>query len=740
MATASGCGCGCGGASCLTEASGGYVRPRFFAGQLLTEDDLQLITDYVAAKNRLHNRDFLGEGVVCGLEVLCHPCESGEVRVRPGHALDCCGNDIVVPCEQVLDINSMVHELRVKTLGGYDCGDPCASQGASAPVVAGASATSTTGGDTTGTTTTTTTATSTARRYSLYVDYCEEPADPVAPYATDEPCGPTACEPSRIREGYRFELRCEAPKAKPDDVYTRIAACLSGIPTQKGWGARGRMWEMLAGPIPTALSTFRGTTKLDFRQDDADAMTTTLERLRKTTAGGVKAAQGQKGPDVGALRGGLDDLRTLVMSAARLNSLPEADREQAMKQFGLENAVREASKVAQTAAAWAQPHIDDATDDPYERRLAQALTTDGPGYTDPGLAQEERDSVLNQLAVQGVPMNAELLRYQEETLADMKAWLLQRLDCSASATDCGLRNDVAQIDVESSGTTGTVTAERVAASQTGAQGLAAAMLRYVLMCACLAVLPPCPTCDDTAVLLATVEVDECVVTQICNLDRRIPLTGRALAHWLPAQEFALLVDFICCQLPRRFRKGLAPPPGPLVVPRGGGRPAEGPDTTAIPVAMREAPATIFTHRAGDVADTIAPVESFLATGGVPSSVTQALTRAAAALGQIHLPDLIATALPRPAQILPVTQVTQLLQSETMAPVVSAAVRQAAADAFSAPAQTAAAEAAANAAAAAIERAAGRRLTRMEQKVDEIASLKREMTRLKQQLAQQRQGG
>ena len=92
MVSASGCGCGCGGASCLTEASGGYVRPRFFAGQLLTEDDLQLITDYVAAKNRLHNRDFLGEGVVCGLEVLCHPCESGEVRVRPGHALDCCGN------------------------------------------------------------------------------------------------------------------------------------------------------------------------------------------------------------------------------------------------------------------------------------------------------------------------------------------------------------------------------------------------------------------------------------------------------------------------------------------------------------------------------------------------------------------------------------------------------------------------------------------------------------------------
>ena len=287
-------------------------------------------------------------------------------------------------------------------------------------------------------------------------------------------------------------------------------------------------------------------------------MNASLERRQKATSVAAdKGAEGQRGPDVGTLRGVLDDLRTLVMSTARLNSLAEADREQAIKQYNVENALREAPKVAQTAAAWAQPYIDDATDDPYERRFAQALTTDGPGYTEPGLAQEERNSVLNHLAVQGVPMNAELLRYQEATLAHLKAWLLQRLDCSASATDCGLRNDVAQIDVESSGTSEVVTPARVAASESGGQGLAAALLRYVLMCACLAVLPPCPTCDDTAVLLATVEVDECVVTQICNLDRRIPLTGRALAHWLPAQEFALLVDFICCQLPRRFRKAAA---------------------------------------------------------------------------------------------------------------------------------------------------------------------------------------
>ena len=56
------CGCGCGGTSAFPAA---FVRPRFFAGQLLTEDDLTLLTDYVAGKDRLHNRMVSGTGSAC---------------------------------------------------------------------------------------------------------------------------------------------------------------------------------------------------------------------------------------------------------------------------------------------------------------------------------------------------------------------------------------------------------------------------------------------------------------------------------------------------------------------------------------------------------------------------------------------------------------------------------------------------------------------------------------------------
>jgi hypothetical protein len=80
----------CGGLECLD-------RTRFFAGQLLTQADLNNEQSYWLAKNRLHNRYLVGWGVVCGLQVSCGECD-GWVVVQPGYAIDPCGNDIIV-CE-----------------------------------------------------------------------------------------------------------------------------------------------------------------------------------------------------------------------------------------------------------------------------------------------------------------------------------------------------------------------------------------------------------------------------------------------------------------------------------------------------------------------------------------------------------------------------------------------------------------------------------------------------------------
>lgn len=180
--TCSSCESGCvGSCGCEVSLAGeGFSRPTFFGGMLLTEDDLQAVVDYTVAKRRLTNRLTLGAGVVCGLDVTCHPCEPGKVQVSPGYAIECCGNDILVSCPEDVDVLELVRDLRVRQ--GVDCGEPCDQQP--------------------------------EQDYYLYVRYVEQPTEPVAPYAPDD-CATGECEFSRVREGYCFELRCEGPDPVP---------------------------------------------------------------------------------------------------------------------------------------------------------------------------------------------------------------------------------------------------------------------------------------------------------------------------------------------------------------------------------------------------------------------------------------------------------------------------------------------------------------------------------------------
>lgn len=90
----------CTGLQCLD-------RTRFFAGQLLTEADLNNDQSYWLAKNRLHNRYLHGWGVVCGLQVVCGPCD-GWVTVRTGYASDPCGNDIIACAEQSFNVAAAI--------------------------------------------------------------------------------------------------------------------------------------------------------------------------------------------------------------------------------------------------------------------------------------------------------------------------------------------------------------------------------------------------------------------------------------------------------------------------------------------------------------------------------------------------------------------------------------------------------------------------------------------------------
>ena len=78
-------------------------RPLFTSGMVLADTDLTALVDWTRAHLALRRyRD--GWGVVCGLDVRCDPDRAGWVRVDPGFALGCCGEDIVVCEPEYIDL------------------------------------------------------------------------------------------------------------------------------------------------------------------------------------------------------------------------------------------------------------------------------------------------------------------------------------------------------------------------------------------------------------------------------------------------------------------------------------------------------------------------------------------------------------------------------------------------------------------------------------------------------------
>ena len=215
--------CVCGLLECL-------CRPRFFAGQLLTEQDLNRLDAYIRAKNRLHTLQLHGWGVVNGLMVRCEPCGTGVV-VGTGYAISPCGEDIIVCSDTSVDICSLIKQCQppdvscqpysrgmaakgcddlveqwvlairyteTPTRGvtalrmGSTCG--CKQASCTAPAASGGCGCGATGTNTT-------------------------PTNPIAaPASTVRPRGASPeCEPTAICEGYSFDV-FPAPITVPRDV------------------------------------------------------------------------------------------------------------------------------------------------------------------------------------------------------------------------------------------------------------------------------------------------------------------------------------------------------------------------------------------------------------------------------------------------------------------------------------------------------------------------------------------
>ncbi len=500
VSSSSGCGCGCGsgghcGCGTADCRDGAIVRPLFFAGQLLTEEDLQALSGYVAAKSRLHNRDFFGEGVACGFEVVCHPCGGGKVIVRPGHALDCCGNDIVLSAAQTLDVNALVRELRKKLRDGIDCGDPCAEPGHGEP----------------------------RQRYCLYARYCEALTDPVSAFATDEPCGTAACEPTRLREGLRFELRC-GDKAKPSGgLLCQVASCL-GDPVQLG-----KVIDDL-----TVLDHLIQESEAGF---EVESRSFDIDELRKSKdALVIPTSPAPTDRDIRSLVARMDVVR------AHLDLYNKLDRKPPLPVDLLPAVHAKLEEAGEKIVAYVRNLL---TTDPQAlrvKRLERSFIRRVVTLAELAISTAEGTHVvLWTFSPQQVP---ELGSQLDELLRSLFERLRGRLEIKPEITGCQLGREVRDLDGLSR-VPNPPRPDRDAISL--ALRLRNAWWHFLQECICPALLPPCPSCDDPGVLLACLEVESCEVVRICNLERSIVPTAVALRHWLPLHLLGDLAEALCCR-------------------------------------------------------------------------------------------------------------------------------------------------------------------------------------------------
>jgi hypothetical protein len=90
--------------------AGPLTRPHFFAGQCLTEDDLNAMQNYLVERQQRHNRFLHGVGVVNGLQVCSHQCP-GWLKISAGFAIGPCGEEIFVPEDYEFDLCGAICHL-----------------------------------------------------------------------------------------------------------------------------------------------------------------------------------------------------------------------------------------------------------------------------------------------------------------------------------------------------------------------------------------------------------------------------------------------------------------------------------------------------------------------------------------------------------------------------------------------------------------------------------------------------
>lgn len=533
-----GCGgqgsCGCGSKSCQACAEATYVRPNFFEGQLLTEDDLQSIVNYTVDKNRLHNRYLWGEGISCGLEVIPDRCSPGNVVVQPGYALDCCGNDLVLTCPAPLNLGRMVADLRRKL--GVDCGEDCPPQQQRPPLddVSGNNGEAKDRNKYPDRPKT--------YRYSLYMRYCETKTDPVAPYNTGGACGDAGCQTTRVQEGVRFELDCYTEPCPPDSIVKRICCCLEAGATEQQEEAAAQHLEMFRHKMSQRVSSLGHEHRYD-----TEALKTALQQVKKYTSSRAAANFSEN------LDEGIEATTELLARYAAYYSLPADMRKESSKEDAALLAA--SSKAFSSLSTKIEKNIPEGLP-PLQKAEIEALKSELKTWGDTA-PEKEVDSSRVRLMSAGILPSDALWRTMAEFADHRRTNLLKATELTPESSAPELAEAISSVTIpdytyvhEGRPSSLFVNVRNVEGIVRAVDTVERVSRNLALACFCRNVNPPCPPCDDPRVLLASFEWADCRVVNICPTGRKYLWTQNNITYWLPwLEQFQSAILSLCCSDP-----------------------------------------------------------------------------------------------------------------------------------------------------------------------------------------------
>jgi hypothetical protein len=194
-------GCGCNGTCDCLPAE--FTRLRYSYGMRLGQVELSDEQSYLVGKDRFHNMHCHGVGVLCGLKVERFVWPQGAaantpstvLRVSRGAALDGCGREVLVPCDQCIDVAAWFAINRGKL-------NPPPAAGPLQTWVA--------------------------------LRYRECPSDPSMVPRDTCGCGAGGCDYTRVRESFEFCLFAGKSPACAGAVFPTAAALATALATTDG--------------------------------------------------------------------------------------------------------------------------------------------------------------------------------------------------------------------------------------------------------------------------------------------------------------------------------------------------------------------------------------------------------------------------------------------------------------------------------------------------------------------------